>query len=569
MPFLKVDEATTPQTRNEVRRKSRKSWSYDPARTANFASRDGPLQNQLSNEHISSSELFTIAIAYALDGRYKEEVQSLYQCAASGYLPAQAIYSQIYSGRVSLGQLVEADVHPAVDEWITAAVESGYLFPAPGTLQTGTKSFKQAWDQFRRSGGYNIHYCSGEDRGSENGLQDGSNTGLFGRLDEDLEGLDLHLAAAMDDLQPGVLSFLLDIPNAINSKDRWGDTPLMKCCMAGHIRSLRALIKAGADANLINEISQVSPLHWLFVFPEENVEEACSLLQSGGADFRHPKNASGFESFHFPFAWPSGGPLHWAVFSGRAKAAEALIRHGMDTKTRDVSGQTALHIALKMTNVPMIRLLFELGIDLKLHTVIEEESYLSGGLYRDPRRSALHDFVTSPLELGADEEFEDFDPGLIYIPPQYDAIILNDDSNLERTRETFRAVLTYEPNCLWWKDSKGFTVLHHALSTTKYDEQTFGLIIENSPPADDVHVGDVSVSEYAFCPTFLWEHNRKHFDNLDLQYSIRLGQLLKPLTSRRRSCFVNRWEPLVPQNTTLWSRVDRSHFQCSRYLRHF
>ncbi|OTA53987.1 ankyrin, partial [Hypoxylon sp. EC38] len=102
----------------------------------------------------------------------------------------------------------------------------------------------------------------------------------------------------------------------LDERDKGDDTPIIKCCMAGHIESLRALINAGADTGLINGISGV------------------------------------------------GAPLHWAAFTGNLKAVKILVENGADLEIQDAAHQTSLHIAMKMGNYKMTDLLLRLGANL-------------------------------------------------------------------------------------------------------------------------------------------------------------------------------------------------------------
>ncbi|KAI1389904.1 uncharacterized protein F4822DRAFT_428245 [Hypoxylon trugodes] len=521
----------------EKSRRNRKSWAYESRRAFDFASRDSALLRQLSSESIATSELFTIAIAYALQGKPGQEIDTLYKCAEGGYLPALALYAQISSGRRRLsGSLGVQSPRQGKTEWITTGVESGYLFPPQDWLDADAGRLNAAWEVFRYRGGYNVHYSAQIDTPMKNEVPLGS--GLLGDLEEDLKDFAIHAAAAKNELKPTGLTCLLDIKSNLDKRDRGNDTPIIKCCMAGHIESLRALINAGADASVTNSVSGVSALHWLFVFPDEYVEEACLLLQRGGLSLQNPSQVSALESFHFPFAWPSGAPLHWAAFTGNLKAVEILVEKGVDLEIQDAAHQTSLHIAMKMGNCKVTNLLLRLG------------AKLSGPPNRN-RSSFVHDFLWSGLELGADSEMEDWDAGTVYIPPEYDIMVFKGDFSATNAENMIHTLLEHQPRCLEWRDSRGWTCLNYLVGFGHASLETLKLIIERSPHVDDIGPDDVSVWIHAFLPTF--SPRDGSFTRDDICLCERIRMLLDPLTADEKRKFINRVEPTLPMNHEAFS----------------
>ncbi|KAI0969177.1 hypothetical protein F4678DRAFT_184018 [Xylaria arbuscula] len=134
--------------------------------------------------------------------------------------------------------------------------------------------------------------------------------------------------------------------SAINKTNKAGETPLYKACAAGSTPAIRALLRLGADASITEIYSGISCLHWLCLMEEEALEDiAASLIRSGGSVQCRTKILSNtpwihgvrnIEAEHFPFFWPHGTPLHWAVHVRSAKAARVLLDHGADIDAGDI-----------------------------------------------------------------------------------------------------------------------------------------------------------------------------------------------------------------------------------------
>ncbi|KAK6844841.1 hypothetical protein PG990_003204 [Apiospora arundinis] len=132
-------------------------------------------------------------------------MEALRRCATKGYLSAQAIYAQV-SRRV---RYADRDDRPVPPEWTIAAVRSGYLFPFTEENHVDPSILHQAWADFRKAGGYNVHCCSQSARYPSN--EPRISTGLMGDLEGDLEDYDLQLSVALNELGPGGSTCLLDL----------------------------------------------------------------------------------------------------------------------------------------------------------------------------------------------------------------------------------------------------------------------------------------------------------------------------------------------------------------------
>ena len=112
-----------------------------------------------------------------------------------------------------------------------------------------------------------------------------------------------------------------------NHQDVVGCTPLMLAVVAGDASYVRALLRAGASANLLNGNGE-SALTFAIVWSRDNI--ARILLRHGvRPDF--PRTP-----------WT---PLMYAASEGNTMIAKMLLRHGANPRRRDAYRRTALEIA--------------------------------------------------------------------------------------------------------------------------------------------------------------------------------------------------------------------------------
>lgn len=143
-----------------------------------------------------------------------------------------------------------------------------------------------------------------------------------------------------------------------NSRDVHGETALLKACRAGHLRVVRYLIiEAGAMAN-IGSSKNVTPLHWLGSFSEEQVAEMARLLFSAYGD----PNAVMEEDFggsEGEFWFFKGAPLMRVVASGYLPAVNALLSIGADPLIPriGVPEETPLVFAVRRARVDILKAL--------------------------------------------------------------------------------------------------------------------------------------------------------------------------------------------------------------------
>jgi ankyrin repeat protein len=160
----------------------------------------------------------------------------------------------------------------------------------------------------------------------------------------------------------------------VDQKNKRGETPLYKACMAGNLQSVRVLVKMNADASLLSHPFGISCLHWLFNFEEAELSEVVTLLTSQGARpsvvTQHLKDAKVIRhipSKHFPFHWPQGTPIHWAAFARSCSAIDVLLQSGALVDELDAHddphAQTALSMATYRGDSMVVKHLLSRGAD--------------------------------------------------------------------------------------------------------------------------------------------------------------------------------------------------------------
>lgn len=499
--------------------------------------RDNFILRQLSTEHMPLPELFDVAMAFALLESRQEERAALERCAQGGYAPAQAIYHAIMAGVQTETTVIGASTEFL--DWVVNAVASGFLFAPISFRSAESTAYELAKERFRNMGGYNMRFSqhSMEAPNEETNGEVVANESKREPVD-DLRQYPLHFLAGFAKLET---SSMLSWTQDLNATDLEGDTPLLKCCKAGQIDNLRVLAKHKPDASITNTIFGTSPLHWLFVFPETHVCEAAALLAQMGADFQSQSFVSAVESFHFPFAWPSGAPLHWAAFANSEPAVRALVAHGADIYQEDAAHQTGLCIAIKLRNAKMVKLFITLGASLGTNASRppeRESEYFEDDYDRTALRTPIHTFLSSPLEVGTDVDLAGFEGTNVYIPPSYDVYIFMDNELHLRTQETIQILLQQWPECFTWLDSDGMTPVHCYVMYSVVDTTILDYIMKIGPDLDDLSPGQISILG------LLFQHNAWRVGDAYLQSFI--ARFVGSVMSKgRRITFLNRKDPFL------------------------
>lgn len=244
-------------------------------------------------------------------------------------------------------------------EWLFEAAASGSLLALWELGRTSQSLEGQAWQAFREQGGYNAIP-------SPIGL-----SSLAQTLRSPNVPLTLYTAAACgtaDDISRLVTSYNIDETNCE------GQTALYRAAKAGNFETLQALVGFNANASITTPASQVSCLHWLFMFKAEVVDAVIQLLLSKSASLsarthikRQGNSARHILSEHFPFHWPIGTPFHWACFARSFSAMKALLQAGVHVDELNTESEEPAHTPLAMAlfrgDAEVVEFLLQHGAD--------------------------------------------------------------------------------------------------------------------------------------------------------------------------------------------------------------
>ena len=153
--------------------------------------------------------------------------------------------------------------------------------------------------------------------------------------DGDIEMIRAHLAAGIDP----------------DSLDNFGNSALIWASRYCHFAVAQALLDAGANPNSRPIISdRTSPLLLAAECPSPELSE--NLLREGAR----------IDSLDMV----ANTPLHKAVYAGRLKTVERLLKYGRETlNALNYGGHTPLTLAVLNEDIPMMKLLIENGASLR------------------------------------------------------------------------------------------------------------------------------------------------------------------------------------------------------------
>jgi ankyrin repeat protein len=247
-------------------------------------------------------------------------IQQLLLSAERGFVPAQAVVNRVFQS-YEIDWPSDILVHRA--SWLFEGAAIGCPLAYNDLRVLDATAANRAKAEFYRRGGYQQYYYS-----------DGT-TSLWRswRYDSLRPRTSLGIDIYNDEIPATTRP--LEFPDSVDIHALSKHQLLYLSCLAGDSKAVIELCKAGADKSIIGEPGGATCLHWLFTFPEQDMEDIATLLmQSGninaelGAKVPVPKNT-------FPFAWPPGTPLHWAVASSSPRAVNVLIKNGADCGYRN------------------------------------------------------------------------------------------------------------------------------------------------------------------------------------------------------------------------------------------
>ena len=298
--------------------------------------------------------------------------------------------------------------------WLKDAVRTGSLIAGEDLASSDAARFQEAKSNFRRSGGYNnvsrdtqIQLGSTDENFHALTIESASQLcESLGTADQILDNHGnrlLHYAATFGSYP--VIKYLVEARGAlVDVQNYQGETPLYEASLTGDGITVKTLIQLGAKANVVPHLSKISCLHWLFNFdPDEIGEVARMLIVDGKADVNAKIDTTKLievkkvlESRHFPFHWPFGTPLHWAVAARSRAAACTLLENGADIDAFDfpeaeTNALTALSLVVYRHDADMVEFLIDKGADCKIidgkgrnliHLLVANDSTLA---FRLPR----------------------------------------------------------------------------------------------------------------------------------------------------------------------------------------
>jgi len=114
------------------------------------------------------------------------------------------------------------------------------------------------------------------------------------------------------------------------------DALLYLSCIAGDSATVKRLCEDGVNAAVTGEPDGATCLHWLFNFPEKDMRDIAALLIRNGAQIDSKLDTTYHPiSYTFPFVWPPGTALYWAVAASSSQAVKILLENGADYSSRN------------------------------------------------------------------------------------------------------------------------------------------------------------------------------------------------------------------------------------------
>jgi ankyrin repeat protein len=149
------------------------------------------------------------------------------------------------------------------------------------------------------------------------------------------------------------LTELLKEKSKLNQKDSFESTPLMLAAQSGHLESVRRLVDAGADVNVVTSQGFSS----LMIAARRGRTDVVKYLIEHGASVQSIKRYTLNMNTYMPFSMILTSPLMQACQAGQTKAAEILIDNHGPVDERDFIGSTPLILAVQSGNLSTVNLL--------------------------------------------------------------------------------------------------------------------------------------------------------------------------------------------------------------------
>jgi ankyrin repeat protein len=169
----------------------------------------------------------------------------------------------------------------------------------------------------------------------------------FGIIHKACLGLDSTITSL-----DALASLLRDSRPQINLADATGRTALHWVAKKGDVQVAEALLRCGADPNVVDS-DFWTPLH--FAVQSGSVETVASLVSAGAA--LHIKNRWGETALH----------INWPDIADHPRLAEVMMvgLRGNRLDTTDRLGQTPLHVAASHGNVGVLKIFLDRGAEIE------------------------------------------------------------------------------------------------------------------------------------------------------------------------------------------------------------
>lgn len=258
------------------------------------------------------------------------QIQMLLEAASKGYTPAQAITQRVLESYEELTEELSPRIRMS---WLYNAASTGSLSGRSDLALSHPGLAQNADEKFRNDTGHNQFYSPIPNTSSMwtnkvVSLAQIEETKADGWRDTDGNS-NIHYFAAHGNGK--ALELLLTQPNhvPIDHRNTRGETALYKACLSGRHETVLGLCRYRADASLRGFPNGATCLHWLFNFPASQIDEVTTALVHCGADPNALLSSSvPVLNYHWPFTWPAGSPLHWAIAASNVEAIKALLRVG-------------------------------------------------------------------------------------------------------------------------------------------------------------------------------------------------------------------------------------------------
>jgi ankyrin repeat protein len=139
----------------------------------------------------------------------------------------------------------------------------------------------------------------------------------------------LHCSVVYGSELPDLITYLKTSPSNIDARNKDGNTALLLAMQLGFHEKAKALLCAGADPTISNELGQ-TPCHWIIhIDASSDPGELLDSLIMKNANLQACAQKE-TDVRHYSFAAVVGTPLHWAVCQGRLDLVRCFLDRGAD-----------------------------------------------------------------------------------------------------------------------------------------------------------------------------------------------------------------------------------------------